>query len=378
MADEHPEIKFESIMTTIGAVLIGCGLIWFVYRQWSYINDFLKILIFVIATIVAYYYGYTLKNKSYIKSSEALFFLGSILIIATTFLVANILKINLEKQNLAWILLISLIGNTIMTYLLESYSNLFTSLVVFLQWAFIQFITLANDANSGMIAILFLLCGILFYGLSLWHERLVTFSKFYQIWTIIYVLLCGHIFTYQIALQGLWKNNNVAMGGVIFLSIFAIAALSLTITGIYKKRLEAAIENKEVFGAIIIFGIMIFMILLSLTTETSSYQNKNLGTMFYIVWILINVLYISMIILLAEYGVWTKNNAIINNCFMAFIVTIIARYIGFIMDYGGYLGFAIVSIIGGIIIIVGGIYIEKWRKKVLSETTVTAKRVNKR
>jgi uncharacterized membrane protein len=373
MANEPTELKFESVMTTIGAILIGCGLIWFVYRQWDYMAGTVKMLIFLIATIAAYYFGNKLKTKGYAKSSEALFFLGAILWTSTMFVMINIAHISLKEQSLAWILFAALAGTTIMAYALESYSSIFASLVIFLAWISAQFIALSSPVNGGMITVLFLLCGILFYGLSLWHERLTIFSRFYKIWTIIYILLCGHIFTYQVALQGLWRNNDITAGGIAFLAALAIVAISLTITGVYRKKIENAIEQREIAGATAVIGLMIVMILLSLITKTDSnnYGTKNLGTIFYLIWILINILYIGLIILLAEYGVWTKNNAIINNCFLAFIITIVARYIGFIMDYGGYLGFAVVSIIGGVIIIFGGIYIEKWRRKVLVEANTT-------
>jgi hypothetical protein len=53
---------------------------------------------------------------------------------------------------------------------------------------------------------------------------------------------------------------------------------------------------------------------------------------------------------------------------MFFALDIITRYIGFVSDFGGQIGFAVMSIIGGIILIFGGWSIEKWRKRLIERT----------
>ena len=53
---------------------------------------------------------------------------------------------------------------------------------------------------------------------------------------------------------------------------------------------------------------------------------------------------------------------------MFFGLDIITRYIGFVLDFGGQVGFAVMSIIGGIILIAGGWGIEKWRRRLIEKT----------
>ncbi len=53
---------------------------------------------------------------------------------------------------------------------------------------------------------------------------------------------------------------------------------------------------------------------------------------------------------------------------MFFALDIITRYIGFVLDFGGQVGFAVMSIIGGIILILGGWGIEKWRRRLIEKT----------
>ena len=53
---------------------------------------------------------------------------------------------------------------------------------------------------------------------------------------------------------------------------------------------------------------------------------------------------------------------------MFFALDIITRYIGFVLDFGGQVGFAVMSIMGGIVLIFGGWGIEKWRRVLIERT----------
>ena len=50
------------------------------------------------------------------------------------------------------------------------------------------------------------------------------------------------------------------------------------------------------------------------------------------------------------------------------MLEIISRYIGFWMDFRGYLSFSILAIIGGILLIIGAWLIPKWRAQLLEES----------
>ena len=77
--------------------------------------------------------------------------------------------------------------------------------------------------------------------------------------------------------------------------------------------------------------------------------------------------FIGFIILVLAYGQSVGSKAIINLGFLAFILEIISRYIGFMMQFSGYLMFSILAILGGIILIAGALLIPKWRRKIMKE-----------
>lgn len=102
---------------------------------------------------------------------------------------------------------------------------------------------------------------------------------------------------------------------------------------------------------------------------TTSYwsRGKVPGSVWF-VWILMNIFFILFILTVIGYGTLIKSSSIINLGITFFILDVISRYIGFMMDLYGYkFLLPIVFITGGILLIGGGWLIARWRKKLLGE-----------
>ncbi len=84
-----------------------------------------------------------------------------------------------------------------------------------------------------------------------------------------------------------------------------------------------------------------------------------------LVWIIINFVFILIILAVIGYGTWQKLPKIVNLGIVFFALDIVTRYIGFIMDYWGYTSLSIIFITGGILLLLGGWFIEKWRRKLV-------------
>ncbi len=97
-------------------------------------------------------------------------------------------------------------------------------------------------------------------------------------------------------------------------------------------------------------------------------MSGRLATGQYLLWILNNVLLIGFIIFIIWYGQQNGEKNIVSLAIFFFIIDIISRYIGFWMDFSGYLGFSLLSIIGGILLILGAWLIPKWHKKLIEDT----------
>ncbi|MBM3230207.1 DUF2157 domain-containing protein [Candidatus Pacearchaeota archaeon] len=86
------------------------------------------------------------------------------------------------------------------------------------------------------------------------------------------------------------------------------------------------------------------------------------------VWIVGNLVLLGMILLTLGHGTRFNNPALVNLGISFFALDIITRYIGFIMDLRGYLGMSLIFILGGVILLLGGWLLEKWRKSLLAQT----------
>ncbi|MFA6022904.1 MAG: DUF2157 domain-containing protein [Candidatus Pacearchaeota archaeon] len=84
-------------------------------------------------------------------------------------------------------------------------------------------------------------------------------------------------------------------------------------------------------------------------------------------WIFANIIFIIIILAIIGFGNLESSKGIINMGILFFSLEIISRYIGFIMDYWGtnYNSIAILSIVGGVLLIGGGLGIEMWRRKLI-------------
>jgi hypothetical protein len=91
------------------------------------------------------------------------------------------------------------------------------------------------------------------------------------------------------------------------------------------------------------------------------------------VWIAINFAFILIILAVIGYGTWQKSAAIVNLGIIFFVLDIVTRYIGFIIDYWGYTSLSIIFISGGVLLLVGGWSIEKWRRSLIQKVKSSAR-----
>lgn len=85
------------------------------------------------------------------------------------------------------------------------------------------------------------------------------------------------------------------------------------------------------------------------------------------IWIFANVIFILLILAIIGYGTWQKLTTMINLGIVFFSLDILTRYIGFAMDFWGYTSLSIIFIAGGITLLIGGYFIEKWRRKLVAQ-----------
>ncbi len=109
---------------------------------------------------------------------------------------------------------------------------------------------------------LFLISGIFFYGLSLWHRVYKSiFAKLFQWWTAFYLLVFAFVLTFQSFIPMVWANEiNLSATSIIFLSCFGLLALVVSVSGIFKALNRKTVSGKEILAVIIIVVVLIGLI----------------------------------------------------------------------------------------------------------------------
>lgn len=88
-------------------------------------------------------------------------------------------------------------------------------------------------------------------------------------------------------------------------------------------------------------------------------------------WISANLLVMGIILGVVSYGTWQKRPELVNLGIGFFALEIITRYIGFVQDRWGPMGLNLIFIALGMALIVGGTYLERWRKKLMSQASTS-------
>ncbi|MEK6894767.1 MAG: DUF2157 domain-containing protein [Nanoarchaeota archaeon] len=366
-------ISFGGVVATIGSILIALGVAWLIALNWSEMPSALKVLILVISTLGAYTAGTLFRTHNHEVIGGSLLVLGALLYTLSIFLIAQIFNLSTSLQSNAWFLLLAIVGVLIASYIFSSSASLIIALFEFLVWISLQylsFVSFGDGFSMGILTIIYLAVGIGLYGLTQIHKSIDhKFSRVYRYWSAFYILLLAYILSFQILLSFLWSDNFVLASNVLFfLVVISVLAVILAGVGIYMSLVKNKLSSKETWGFI---GLVLLYVLLiglaSLISGEPVYGGPISGGLL-VMWLFDNLLFIVVILSVIGYGTKHHSVKIVNLAIAFFALDIITRYIGFIMDFGGQIGFAVMSIIGGIILIFGGWGIEKWRRKLIERT----------
>ena len=367
-------ISFGAVVATIGSILIALGIAWLIALNWKDMPSALKVLILVIATAGAYTAGVLFRTNDYEKIGGSLLVLGALLYTLSIFLIAQTFNLATSLQANALLLLLAWVGILFVSYIFDSSSSLVIALTEFLVWISLQYFSFVElfkgEFSIGILTIIYLVVSMGLYGLTQIHKsRDHKFSGVYRYWTAFYVLLLTYILSFQSFLPMLWPKGFESTAYVlVFLIIISLIAIVLAIVGIFMSLSKNKLSGKEVIGFIgLVFLYILLISLASLVSGESVFRGAISGGL-WAMWLFDNILFILVILSVIGYGTRYQSAEIVNLAIMFFALDIVTRYIGFVLDFGGQVGFAIMSIIGGIILIIGGWGIEKWRRRLIEKT----------
>lgn len=311
--------NFIRILLTVGAFLIGIGMLSFIASNWMYMSKTVKFLLIIISLIGVNGVGLKIENHNP-KMARTLFYIGFLFYGAGIFLIGQMFNLGGSFRNafLIWAL-----GGIPIAYVLKD-----KLLLIFITaLLFIYQMNYMFDGETSLPYIMLVILPIM-YLISKHIHYPVPYIFFMNILTIQLSILLAFTF--------IDYDSPIAVLAILFIFLIGIAMLFIPV----REKLKGIFEIQGhlihgVSGIILTFGYF--------------WRNSLFGESFYIVF---SLAYLVLVLF------FIKRGSLLN--IMILCALILRFYIDISYDF---LPKSLVFVIGGIIFIGFGIYIDKQRKK---------------
>jgi uncharacterized membrane protein len=366
--------KFVIALSTIGSLLLGIGAVLFIASNWDSIPDLVKVLLLLAATFGAYYAGYVLayQKQNLPKVGNALFFLGALLFGASIFLIAQIYNVNANAHSLV---LLWLIGILPLVYAFVSVPLAVLATALALIWSVLFEVEHRSfDVIAGL-PFLLLSAGILLFSIGALHyasERYQPVGRAYRIVGIKIAMLAAFVLTFK-GFHEMWaytsrEGNTTSVMFIVFTLLALVGAVVNWFLNPGKVK-TSSIENP---AALIILGLALIAYFAPAPAPSYDYYNtaayessrQMTETMATIYAVIFNLVFAGLIIILLKKGYDNHDMSLVNTAMFWLGALILVRYFDFFWEL---LETSLFFMIGGIILLVGGIALEKKRREIKAE-----------
>ncbi|MCJ7783760.1 MAG: DUF2157 domain-containing protein [Desulfobacterales bacterium] len=346
--------KLITTISILGSILVGAGVILFIASNWSAIPNWGRLFIVFSSMLASYGSGFYLRYeaKSYPKVGASLILLGSFIFGAGMFLIAQIYHITVHYPNgpLLWGLFVLPLA-----YFLRFKSLISLAILVLLIWlgmeAHLRALHSSTLQTTTMIP-LFFMAGIALWGVGLVHrerEALKIISSPYILIGTLITFLAGYVLTFNLY-RGRFESD------VLFIYYPGIAVLFLV--AVIARCLPGEKEKgwiPETLGLVVLMVVIIFLSMFFPGASPNSVRG-DLRLFF-------NILFALEIFGLIILGFIRRYPVYVNIGLLFFALDVVARYFDFFWEL---LPRSLFFILGGLLLLFGGIILERKRRKILS------------
>ncbi len=343
--------KLVTTISILGAVLVGVGVLLLIASNWSEIPRWGKLGIIFGGMLTSYSLGYVMRyeRKNYPKVGASLILLGSIIFGAGIFLIAQIYNVTVHYPNgpLMWGL-----GILPLAYLLRFKSILMLALLALYLWLGMELsFHISHGMGGPQIILVYFMAGIMLWWIGFAHrglESLRNISGPYILLGVAGTFLSAFMLTFNIHRLKLWSLDLLPFYTAL-LVLFAAAAVLYALTG----RKEAGWKVELAILSMLMAGVLFLAILFP------DIQAGGDGT-----WgrLIFNLLFAAGIIGLICLGYVRRYPPYINVGLLFFVLDVTARYFDF---FWKLLPRSLFFIAGGLILLAGGMFLERKRRAVL-------------
>ncbi len=347
--------------STIGSILLGIGAILFIASNWQKLPDITKTLILVLSTFAAYYLGYLFRyqKQNLPKVGAALMFLGALLFGATVILVAQIYNLNANTHILV---LIWLVGILPLVYALQSMPIAGLAALLSYVWMILFF----APSNRGWfwffdseffllnLPTLLLVSSVMLFsigGIHYLYERFSKIARIYRVAALKVLLISLFFLTFNFISQrrDYFQSIGVPEKFVIGFVAFSIISIIFSVVNWFFNRSE---KTSLIEGPVGIGLVALALIFFYFPSETSIYV------------LLFNLVLAGFILLLLYAGYQREDMKLVNMGMFWLSVFIVVKYFDW---FWSLLPRSLFFIVGGLVLVLGGIALEKKRRQIKQE-----------
>ncbi len=352
--------KLITTISILGSILVGIGIILFIASNWSAIPRWGKLFLIFISLTGSYGLGFYFRyeKKNYPKVGASLILLGSLIFGAGIFLIAQIYHIKAHQPNG---LLLWGAGVLPLAYYLRFKSLISLALIDLLIWlgmeAFYR-MSYFERADISAIVLLFWMASLTLWAIGLWHKEwksLKTISTPFILMGALITFFIGFLLTFFRA--GLLEFAiKMQSGSNLFLAFYP-GLMVLFLVAMILRYLPDQKEKgwiPETVGLFVLLGIA--FVLSFYFQEILLTFKKNLRLIF-------NLIFILEIIGLILLGFIRRYSVYVNIGLLFFFLDVVARYFDFFWEL---LPRSLFFILGGLLLLFGGILLERKRRKILA------------
>lgn len=350
--------KLITTISILGSILVGAGVILFIASNWSAIPNWSRLFIVFSSMLASYGSGFYFRYeaKSYPKVGASLILLGSFIFGAGMFLIAQIYHITVHYPNgpLLWGLFVLPLA-----YLLRFKSLISLAILVLLVWLGMEAHLRALHSSylqTTTLIPLFFMAGIALWGVGLVHrerEALKIISSPYILIGTLITFLAGYVLTFNLY-RGRFESDALFIFYPGIAVLFLVAVIARCLPGEKEKG-----WIPETLGLVVLMVIILFLSLFFPKASPTSVRG-DLRLFF-------NILFALEIFGLIILGFIRRYPAYVNIGLLFFALDVIARYFDFFWEL---LPRSLFFILGGLLLLFGGIILERKRKKILSSFNI--------
>ena len=351
--------RLSTILATMGAVLVGLGIILFVGANWQDIPLVMRFALLCATIVICNGSGYFLLYiRGYARSGKAIFLVGSLAFGAGVFLATQVYHYETEPP---FLLFWWCMGVIPMAYILRLRSVLCLGVGIFIV-AFIWFVVDRGGDMESTVAFIALVTalGSALFAIGTLHRfvnSLVKFSGVYVTFGMGILVSAIYILSFEEILHDdfldMMERNPVPE----FIPIALLSSLALVCWVSYiaiKRRQIAAIHFPILDLVAIPWGIMVASI---------AYWAPMIGNSVLFAAVFNTVLAITIVAIIVA-GVAERKNYLINMGLLFFGLLLLTRYIDLMW---GMMNGALFFIIGGMFLLLIGFFLERARRRLVLE-----------